>query len=658
MRKHLSVVFYILLLSTAIGEKNALSENIAYSPYDLGEVVVSARRNTSEKIGTTTRVTAAEIESSGARTLDEVIDLLPGIYVRMGGSGTPRVDVRGFRTRHVILLLDGIPFGSTYDGQFDPTIIPVENIAEIKVITGGASLLYGPGGNGGVINIISKKGRKGIQGSLSGEAGSENARIGRFTASGATDRFDVFVSGSANKRDGFPVSGFFEDTGEEDGGRRENSDFERQNLDADMSLLLGESTSVGLRANYMQGENGVPWVVNFDRDDPFTKSPKFERVDDLEGNALQLAYSHAPAGLFSTRGWVYMNRQDMVENRYDDSGLFTQAQRGAYSSDSTSEIYGANLQGEMDLSALGNATLAVILENHRWDADGFEMTRSGRSDFEKQEDYQVYTGALEYGISPIEKMDLIISYAFHQMNKEEGDENGGSWLAGVSYEAFDRTRLLANYARKLRYPSIKDLYDVSSGNPDLEAERTVHYEIGVVRELFTRSEASLILYRIDAEDFIEKDGSGISRNFEDNRFKGVEVAFVTRPADELMVRASYSYLDATDEAADAEREELQHRPKHKYTLEATRRFDTGLMLHGDVVRVTDQYFYDSDDSPPLLKKALDDYTLLNVKISQRFLENTLEAYAGVDNIADENYEQSYGLPQSGRFYYGGMRYRF
>ena len=131
------------------------------------------------------RVTAADIESSGARTLDEVIDLLPGVYVRIGNSGTPRVDIRGFRTRHVILLLDGIPFNSTYDGQFDPTTIPVENIAEVKVVTGAGSVLYGPGGNGGIINIITKKGRKGVNASAMGEAGMKTPASPGTTLSGA-----------------------------------------------------------------------------------------------------------------------------------------------------------------------------------------------------------------------------------------------------------------------------------------------------------------------------------------------------------------------------------------------------------------------------------------------------------------------------------------
>ena len=79
-----------------------------------------------EQVGTTRRVTRADIEARNARTLDEALRLLPGVYVRTGGDGTPRIDVRGFRSRHVLLLINGVQVNSTVDGQFDPARISTE----------------------------------------------------------------------------------------------------------------------------------------------------------------------------------------------------------------------------------------------------------------------------------------------------------------------------------------------------------------------------------------------------------------------------------------------------------------------------------------------------------------------------------------------------
>lgn len=89
--------------------------------YRLGEIVVSADRPVTERTATLYTVTAEDIRASGARTLDEALALLPGVDLRTGGAGVPRINVRGFRSRHLVLLLDGIPLNSTFDGQVDPS---------------------------------------------------------------------------------------------------------------------------------------------------------------------------------------------------------------------------------------------------------------------------------------------------------------------------------------------------------------------------------------------------------------------------------------------------------------------------------------------------------------------------------------------------------
>jgi outer membrane cobalamin receptor len=68
-----------------------------------------------------------------------------------------------------VLLQDGVPLNSGYDGQFDPASIPASNIAEIKVTRGGSSVLYGPGGNAGVIEIVTKSAGSAVRAGVGGE---------------------------------------------------------------------------------------------------------------------------------------------------------------------------------------------------------------------------------------------------------------------------------------------------------------------------------------------------------------------------------------------------------------------------------------------------------------------------------------------------------
>ena len=184
MRKRLSAGLGLFILISSCQSALAAEDMVPPSAaYTLGEVVVSAEKPaTSEQAGTLYRVTQTDIEASGASTLDQALELVPGLNVREGAEGTPRIDVRGFRTRHVHLYLNGIPIRNTNDGQFDPTVIPAEIISEIKVMTGGSSVLYGAGGNGAVIDIKTKAGAPGVHGRIDGKIGTGDLYEGQWWA--------------------------------------------------------------------------------------------------------------------------------------------------------------------------------------------------------------------------------------------------------------------------------------------------------------------------------------------------------------------------------------------------------------------------------------------------------------------------------------------
>lgn len=642
--------------------------------YRLGEIIVSASAPEVETVGTVHTITAQEIRQMGARSLDEALTLVPGLSIRTANDGTPRVDLRGFRTRHVQLLLDGIPVNSTFDGQFDPSIFGVENIAEIKVTTGAASVLYGDGGNGGVINIITKKGRKGFHGSVGAEAAEGDAYLGRFSLGGATEKVDVFVSGSVFDQDGYRLSEHFSATKDENGGERANSDRERQNLFANLGWSPSSNTQLGLTFNYHNGEFGIPPVTNYDANDPFAQRPRYDRVDDIEGYAIQLAFDQKLPGPFSTRGWLFFNQLDMLENRYDDKSYSSQAARGAYRSDSTTDIAGINLQFKVDGEKYGSATLALMANNHNWEADGFNIVEVGgggggggggkatleKDTFDLQRDLQHYSAALEYEISLFHKLGLVLGYGHHfQKRDDNSNDDDFSYVIGAHYDLFKTTRLRANHARKIRFPSIRQLYEVDSGNEDLKTERSLHYEVGIDQQLPVSTLLSLTGFLIDAEDFIEKpDNSSRFENYEKYRFKGFEIALENRAVKSLLLRTAYSYLDSEDRSSNSDKDELQYRPRDKFTVEASYLFPFGLTASGSLLYVNNQYLYDRDNVPPLEKKRLDDYAVVNFRLGQSLLNNSLEIYGGVNNLFDEDYEESYGLPRPGRTFYAGTEYRF
>jgi outer membrane cobalamin receptor len=659
MLKKLLGVF--LFLSMSLGLAQAAQETkTADTIYTLGEVVVTASDEKGvESAATLHQITAKDMELRNVKTLDKALELLPGLQVRKGAQGIPRIDMRGLRSRHVLLLLDGIPFNSTYDGQFDPSTIPVENIAKIKVSYGGHSVLYGPGGLGGVINIITKKGSQKFHSNAAADIDERGNPDARADISGGNGQVDFFVSASKRKSDGYLVSDDFTPTSQEDGGVRENSDFDRESLFANTGFKAGDDFKFGVSVGVNQGEYGQPPSTLTDNTDPFYKKPKYERVEDYTNNFGQVSMGYDPGGVFGLRAWAFANKNEENRARYDDDNYNTITQKGAYTTEDETLIKGLALQTIFDYDTYGKIALSANGERDEYDSNGNSIKSNNGPlvPYTISEEIDLYSLAFEYDITLFEKLGLVAGYSHNWQKKEVGsDEDKGSYLLGLSYDLTQTTRLRASYARKIRFASIKNLYDSTSGDSDLTAEQSDNYEAGITQQLPWEMTGDLVFFLNDVKDYIEKnDTTEFYENHDEYLFKGVEATLSKAFLETGMIRVGYSFLDATDESTGSSVDELQYRPKHKITLEGSYSFDFGLTAQASFMRLMDQYYYNDDYTA---KGKLEDFSIVDIRLEQNLLKNMWFVYAGVDNLLDENYEESYGFPQAGRTAYIGMRVKF
>jgi vitamin B12 transporter len=660
----------VTLLLSGVGLSSAAPVETQDDMFTLGEVVVTAKEGGVEATQTVHEVTARDIEARNARTLEEAIQLLPGLNVRRGGDGTPRIDIRGLRTRHVILLVDGIPMNSAVDQQFDPSLIPVENIAKIKLTAGPSSVLYGQGGLAGAINIITKKGGREVKGGVSYEAGDRQEYLTRGSIGGSRGIVDFFLSGSVSHKTSFPLSDGFDPTPAQGSGYRINSDDERQNLSGNLGFQATKDLSLALTASYVHAEYGKPssiipasQIANTNRSvewnlerglDLFAARPRYQRIDGLEGFSIQAAADYAPKGPFSLRAWAYHNRLYYDDRGYDDDTYATISRSNSYDVTVKSRIQGLTAQPRVDFGKAGILTASLGLENDKWENEGYTI-ESGNvvTSADLDEDFNIYSMSLQYEYEPVKNLGLVVGYGHYWQDRSEGSDADFSVLAGIHYDFPAGTRLKAAFQRNVRFPTLDQLYAVDGrGNPSLKTERSYQYEVGVEQKLPGNSLVSLTGFRIDAKDFIER-VDDIIDNYEEYRFYGVEVAAETRFIKDLVVRASYSYLDSEDRSDGATRDELQYRPKHKVSFEGWYDFPFGLTPYVSVQHVADQVTYDRVTNA--IPYKMKNYTLVNVKLSQEVVKNRLKAYFGVNNIFDEDYETSYGFPQEGRFIYGGIQ---
>ena len=98
----------------------------------------------------------AEIERLGATSVGETLERLPAITSGAGSRGERVLTLRGFDQRQIAVFVDGVPVYVPYDGQLDLAKLPVDMVSRVAVVKGSGTLLYGPNGLGGAIDVVTR----------------------------------------------------------------------------------------------------------------------------------------------------------------------------------------------------------------------------------------------------------------------------------------------------------------------------------------------------------------------------------------------------------------------------------------------------------------------------------------------------------------------
>lgn len=643
---------FLALTATGSLAEDAAKKAEPTAEYTLGEVVVKDSTSTLEKSTTVTEITAEELKNSGALTLADALKLVPGITTRTAADGTCRIDIRGMRTRQVKLLLNGMPILSTYDGQFDPDTVPVENIARIKITRGATSVLYGDGGTAGVIDIITKKGTQETHGSVGAMAGQGDLYRMSGTISGGSGDFDFYAGTSYTTRNGYPVSGNFDTTDLQGSGLRKNSDREHGNFLTNVTYKATEDTNLGATVNYFKGTYGKPTVAI---DDSYAKNIKYDRIDSYEGLGSQLALDHDFDGPLDTRLMLYGSVQKETDNRYDDDTYTVQNRNNNYRHFDTSTTVGLNNQWGYDTDNLGRFTLGLIGEHQNFQESGwYNNGHNNPVDIDINETVQFYTLALQDDVSPIEDLELSFGVSLVTQTVHSDSSTSYDYVIAGNYQIVDGTNVKASHARRTRFPSLKNLYESGAGNTDLDPEVVWHYEAGVTQALPLASTLGVTFFRMDSENYIEKDASDVYKNNDKYQFRGVETTLSSMPFESLTTKLGYTYMESENLSGDATFSKLQYRPKHKATAEATYLTSFGTTLYGSFRYFADQYAFNDDEDA---YAPMPDYAIIDVKVSQAVTE-ALSVYVGANNLTDTDYAESYGFPRPGRVIYTGLDYTF
>jgi len=179
------------------------------------------------------------IRDQGARSMEAVMKSVPGIGLSHGDGQRDQVTIRGFSAISD-QFIDGLRDDALYFRD-------LSNIEQVEVIKGPASVLYGRGSSGGLINRITKK--PGIDKSeVALTFGSWNQRRGEFDlARNLSDAGVAFrVTGAIERADSY----------------RDQQFLDREAIAPSLLLKLGTDTSLLLQAEHISDRRvtdfGIP----------------------------------------------------------------------------------------------------------------------------------------------------------------------------------------------------------------------------------------------------------------------------------------------------------------------------------------------------------------------------------------------------------------
>lgn len=566
--------------------------------------VVTATRSASaldDTLADVTVVTRAQIESVGpGRSVAEILQRMAGVQLSSyGGRGhLQSVFLRGAGGSHVLLLVDGVRYGSATAAAPVLANLPLELIERIEVVKGPASALYGSEAVGGVIQIFTKRG----QGAGKPFVGNAEVTLGDYG----------HKSGAVGLR------------GEHNGW--------------DYQLGVSRVTEHGLSATNPHDA----WNYDPDR-------------DAFNQTAAQLAVGYAlnadwrvQAQWLQSKGTVLLDEgagHPYADMRTEVGRVQLQGQVLAHWRSTLS--VGESTDKQINLqSAYGDSRYNTRQTEYKWDntlTTPLGVLLAGLERLEQKIDTSDAFAVRQRSINAA-LLGLNGSQGRHSwqvnLRRDDNSQFGDFTTYGLSYglQLLPSLRAYAAHGKSMRAPSFNDLYYVSAwgpqynGNPNLRPEQGKNNEVGLQWRHDVHS-AKLVRFDNQIDQLIAASSTGMTNVEGTTRFKGwtAEYGFAHQG---WAVAAVYDYLHAKQ----ANGQTPPRRAKHQANLRVDKQLGAWT-LGASVLHVGSR--------PDIGNITLAAYTTADVHAQYQFTpEWSLQAR--IANVGNTRYETAYGFNQLGR----------
>ena len=577
----------------------------------LKAVVVSATRNPTradELVSDVVVIDRAEIEKSVGRTLPEILARVPGVqFSANGGLGkNSSINIRGTESRHTILLIDGVRYGSATTGAPAWDNIPVDMIERIEILKGPASALYGSDAVGGVVQIFLRKpgtGSGGFNPYASATLGSEKFRQLATGFSGGAGNVSYLLGLQKTREAGFSATNARVPFGNFNPDR---DGFDQDSLNAFVAYQINPAWKLDAGLLYADSLNHTDDGPG--RDTRYKGRTSVARTG-IEGLIVpswktQLRYSQSvdSSKAIEAAPFLFPSLFKTIQNQL------------TWQNDIETPL-GIALAGAERLTQKVDSTTPYTVTERR--VSSYFVGLNGSA------------GRHSWQIN-----------ARHDENSQFGGSNTG--FAGYGFSLTPAWRVNVSHGTSFVAPSFNQLYFPGFSNPALEPERGRNTDVGLTWSSDGQT-VKLVHFDNRIRGFITS--TTLPANVPRARIDGWTLAY-GGTVGAFALRASVDLLDPRNELTGMR---LPRRSTNQATLGADH--TAGRWTYGGAILHVGSRFDDTANLAPL-----DAYTTADL-YAEYALAKDWKLQARVNNLTNRQYETILGYNQPGRGVFVTLRYQ-
>ncbi|MFH1074527.1 MAG: TonB-dependent receptor [Candidatus Firestonebacteria bacterium] len=622
--KKLLFVFLLAVFAFAEEGKDAVAVKPEKEFFQLDDIVVTGSRVEKalyESPGSLAIVDEDKIKAGGDKNAGYAVSEISGVdSCKVGFTGqTQNVMIRGVSSEGTLVLLNGVPLKSSYQGLVDLSSINLDNVERVEILKGPASSLYGAGAVGGVINVITRD-------KVTVPSLDLTALYGTFETKDLRLAYSDNISGVS-----LNLAGSFFQTE----GARANSKAISKDLNGSVAYSFEKNHNIRMTFSAYKCDSGAPGSVIV-----------FNPLNNQQIEKANLGFDYRlPLGEDADLKFKVYGMKNILnfhastyETLSEERNFFTEA---AY----TYDFGGINIitlgisgdYGVLDQSSIGSRNAAT---RSLFAQDIFDLLGSW-----------IFTASARYD------SHTLYGDTFNPM-------------FALIYNIDDGVQLKGSYGTSFRAPTFSDIYwpyqsdpdwfdptktVITKGNTSLVPEKANSWEAGLNLEFGRNATLRTTYFNNKIRDLIQwasaVDSTGnvttwTPSNVGEAEMYGVEAELKVVPAENLNTFISYTWLKATDLTANTP---LIYRANNKANV------GVSYKMSGSKLSLNSEY-YDvrpNGDSTAMLPS----FITLNAKVNVMVTKEVSLLFS-VDNILDTAYEFRENYPMPGRTFNGGMKLSF